>query len=171
MLYMNKIESAFLWAGTDTVPGGKCKVNWDVVWRPWCPQYRALRLRWSWQEWKEPTKIWVDLGNPCNDTDMDLFYASTTIYLGNGVKTPFWTAPWINGCKPLDIAPRIYTISIRKKWNVKKALHNNAWISKINTKVEITFEHIRQYISLWVNLADVTLQEDIDDEISWNLTE
>jgi hypothetical protein len=42
MLYMNKIESAFLWAGTDTVPGGKCKVNWDVVWRPWCPQYRVL---------------------------------------------------------------------------------------------------------------------------------
>jgi hypothetical protein len=27
-----------------------------------------------------------------------------------------------------------------------------------------------QYISLWVKLADVTLQEDIDGEIAWNLT-
>jgi hypothetical protein len=125
MLYMKKIEMAFLWASTDIVSGGKCMVNWDVVCRPkdlgglgvLNTEFfaRALRLRWLWQEWKEPMKIWVGLGNPCNDTDMDLVYASTTISLGNGEKNLFWMAHWINGCKPLDIAPLIYNISIRKK--------------------------------------------------------
>jgi hypothetical protein len=28
---------------------------------------------------------------------MEIFYASTSITLGNGKKTPFWHAPWLNG--------------------------------------------------------------------------
>jgi hypothetical protein len=181
MLNMKKIERAFLWAGTDKVSGGKYKVNWEVVCRPknlgglgvLNSEFfaRALRLRWSWQERKEPTKIWVGLGNPCNDTDMDLFYPSTTINLGNGKKTPFCSAPWLHGSKLIYIAHLIYQISTRKNWNVKKVLLNNGWISKINMEAEFTVEHIHQYIGLWVKLADVSLHEDIEDDISWNLTE
>jgi hypothetical protein len=52
---------------------------------------------------------------------MDLFYAATTITLGNGEKTPFWGVPWLNGAKPIDISPPIYKISTRKSWNVKKS--------------------------------------------------
>jgi hypothetical protein len=178
---MKKVERAFSWAGTDKVSGGKCKVNWDIVCRP---KHlgglgvlnrelfaRALRLRCPWQEWKEPNKIWVGLGNPCDDTDMDLFYASTTITLGNGKKTPFWKAPWLNGNRPIDIAPLIYNISTRKNWNVKKAMANNGWISKIKMDVEFSIEHIRQYISLWTMLAEATVRDDLEDEITWNLTE
>jgi hypothetical protein len=65
-------------------------------------------------KWKEPSKIWVGLGNPCDDMDMDLFYASTTITLGNGEKTPFWKAPWLNGLKPIDIAPSYTTSPLGK---------------------------------------------------------
>jgi hypothetical protein len=178
---MKKIERAFLWAGTDKVSGGQCKVNWDIVCRPKNLGglgvlnadffSRALRLRWPWKEWKEPYKIWVGLGNPCNDTDMDLFYASTTIVVGNGKKTPFWKAPWLNGIKPIDIAPLIYKISTRKNWKVKKAMSNHGWISKINLDAVFTIQHIRQYISLWVKLSEVSLNEDVEDEISWNLTD
>jgi hypothetical protein len=168
---MKKIERAFLWAGTDKVSGGQCKVNWDIVCRPKNLGglgvlnadffSRALRLRWPWKEWKEPSKIWVGLGYPCNDTDMDLFYASTTIVVGNGKKTPFWKAPWLNGIKPIDIAPLIYKISTRKNWKVNKAMSNHGWISKINLDAVFTIQHIRQYISLWVKLSEVSLNEDV----------
>jgi hypothetical protein len=38
-------------------------------------------------------------------------------------------------------------------------------------EAEFTVEHIRQYIGLWANLADVNLHEDIEDDISGNLTQ
>jgi hypothetical protein len=67
----------------------------------------ALRLRWSWFEWTSPDKIWVGLGNPCPQEDMDIFYTATSITIGNGRKTPFWQAPWFDWRKPIEIAPLI----------------------------------------------------------------
>jgi hypothetical protein len=49
-----------------------------------------------------------------SDQDMDIFYAATTITLGNGKKTSFWEAPWLTGRKPKDIAPLIFDASKRK---------------------------------------------------------
>jgi hypothetical protein len=47
----------------------------------------------------------VELCTPCVEIDMDLFYASTTILIGNGKIAPFWESPWlINGRKPKYIA-------------------------------------------------------------------
>jgi hypothetical protein len=48
---------------------------------------------------------------------------------------------------------------------------NNGWISKIKMDVEFSIEHIRQYISLWTMLAEATVRDDLEDEITWNLTE
>ena len=122
LLKVNKLQRAFLWSGSDKTTGAKCKVNWEIVCRPL--QYgglgvlntnkftRALRLRWPWYEWGEPTKMSVGMGNPC-DEDLNFLYTSTTITIGNGAKTPFWDSPWLLGRKPKDIAPLIHEASKR----------------------------------------------------------
>jgi hypothetical protein len=116
--YINKLERAFVWAAKKKMAGAKCKVNWEVVCRPkklgglgilhLDKFVAALRLRWPCLEWKEKDKIWAGSSNPCNDNDMELFYAATKINLGDGGKTPFWHAPWLQGRKPKDIAPKIF---------------------------------------------------------------
>jgi hypothetical protein len=73
-------------------------------------------------EWRDPTKLWVGIGNPCNDVDMSLFYAATTIYIGNREITPFWDSSWREGEKPKDIAPLIYEASKEKKCTVGASL-------------------------------------------------
>jgi hypothetical protein len=137
---MNKIERAFLWAGTKEITGGKCKLNWEAVCRPKSlgglgiihteKFARDLRLRWPWYEWRHPTKLWVGMGNPCDEVDMDLFYASTSISLGNGKIASFWDSPWLNDTKPKYIAPLIYEASTRKRWKVNQALTDHAWVKK-----------------------------------------
>ena len=92
----------------------------------------------------------MDFGNPCTDDDLEFFYASTTITIGDGAKTPFWDSPWLLGRKPKDIAPLIFEASRRKNWKVWEALKGNAWILKINPSTVVTVGHIREFFTLWM---------------------
>jgi hypothetical protein len=109
------------------------------------------------------------MGNPCDSVDLNLFYAWTTITIGNGKIAPFWDSPWLNGKKPRDIAPLIFDASIRKKWTVKQATLRNAWIAKIKMGSNLTIQHLREYIHLCVELQSVHLREDVEDSILWNI--
>jgi hypothetical protein len=71
---------------------------------------------------------------------MNIFYAATTITLGNGRKTPFWHAPWLDGRAPKEIAPNKFDASKYKKWTVAKALHEDSWISNIKIESLVTWE-------------------------------
>jgi hypothetical protein len=176
---MFKLERAFLWAASDKVSGGKCKVKWDVVCTPKSMGGlgilnldkfgRALRLRWPWYEWTDPGRAWVGMGNPCNEEDMDLFYTLINLAIGNGKTAIFWHSPWINGAKPKDIAPSIFNISKKKNFVVSKGLEHDFWISNLAFDSGITVAHIIEFSTLWNLIQDVHLNED-PDTITWKLT-
>jgi hypothetical protein len=130
----------------------------------------TLRLRWPWLEWKDSSKIWAGSKSPCSKENMEVFYAATTIAVGNGRKTPFWEAPWLDGRKPKGIAPLIFASSKRKSWNVNKVLEDNAWVRMINLDESFTTDHLSQFVGLWVKLQGVHLHEEVADDISWKLT-
>jgi hypothetical protein len=178
--YISKIERAYLWSAKDTTTGAKCKVNWVTVCRPkklggigilHMEKFaRALRLRWPWLEWKEPDKIWKGSGNPCSMEDMEVFYASTTITLGNGHKAPFWHSPWLNNRKPIEVAPLIFEISKRKNWKVHQALRNNEWVKKIDLGKINNMDYLRQFVELWGLIESIQLRDGVEDDIVWRLT-
>lgn len=173
----NKLERAFLWSGSDRTTDAKCKVNWEIV----CyggfgvlntdKFARALRLRWPWYEWKEPAKLWVGMGSPCDEDDLDFFYASTTIIVGNGAKTPFWDSPYLLGRKPKDIAPLIHDASTRKNWRVREVVQDNAWIFKISPSPLFSLSTSANS-SPCGRLSNVFhLDDHTEDDIVWKLAE
>jgi hypothetical protein len=178
--YINEVERAFLWASKEATSGAKYKVNWETGCRPKIygglgvshmgKFAMALRLRWPWLEWTESDKIWVGTGNTCTEEDMDIFYAATTITIGNGQKAPFWPAPWIQGRALKDIAPKIFESSSCRKCSVAKALSEDTWVSKIKLDDSFTSEHMVQFLALWTLLNNVHLENDSEDSIVWKLT-
>jgi hypothetical protein len=123
-----------------------------------------------WFDWKDPNKLWVGLGNPCSEEDMNIFYAATTITLGNGKKTPFWDAPWLNGRAPKEIAPKIFESSKRKKCKVEQAIVNRYWIASITIDNTFSETHLAQFIELWQLVNGVQLQSGVEDSVVWKLT-
>jgi hypothetical protein len=101
---------------------------------------------------------------------MEIFYAATTISLGNGRKTPFLHAPWLNGLMPEDIAPKMFDICKRKKWSVAQALHEDEWIRKLAIDATTSIDHLTQFVQLWVRIQRVQLRVDVEDDITWKLT-
>ena len=114
--------------------------------------------------------MWVGMANPCNEEDLNFFYASTTITIGNGARIPFWDSPLLLGRMPKDIAPLIYEASKRKNWKVREAMKHNAWILKINPPTNVSVELITQFFALWLILNEVQLDELNEDDILWKHT-
>jgi hypothetical protein len=95
-----KFIRSFFWAGTEQAM--------DKFSSP-------LRLRWPWLAWTLPDRPCVGMENPCNKHDMELFYAFTSVTMGNGIKVFFfWEDPWVDGVSPKVLGPSIYAISRQK---------------------------------------------------------
>jgi hypothetical protein len=82
----------------------------------------------------------------------------------------FWRAPWLDGRRPMDIAPLIFERSKWKNCNVNKALHGEFWISQINNHHGLSLVHIVQFSRLWEKLQTIDLDHNTSDAISWKLT-
>jgi hypothetical protein len=107
---------------------------------------------------------WIGNYHPCDKKDMNFFYAATTITIGDGNIASFWHAPWLEGRKPKDIAPSILAISKRKNSTVSKVIHQDFWISKINTNEGINTKHLTDFVDC-TRVSEVQLIEGIADDI------
>jgi hypothetical protein len=50
---------------------------------------RALHQKWCWYHCTDDERPWIGYATPCNEEDIALFQASTTIKLGNREKAVF----------------------------------------------------------------------------------
>lgn len=150
---IDSIRRAYLWAGTDKVSGGKCKVNWDLVCKPKNKGglgvlnlnkfAKALRLRWLWFEWKDKSKPWIGMEVPCTEDDRHFFAAATTVTVGNGRTARFWNSSWLQGLRPHDIAPGLFDLSRKKNSLVQQAMAGNQWIANIDSTNGLSLAHIQ----------------------------
>ena len=176
---IDKIRRSFLWKGEENANGGHCLVNWPTVTRPKdlgglgvidLDRFgRALRLRWLWQEWMDDHKPWNGYELPCSDVDRLLFNSSIIITLGDGAKTSFWHQNWLDGHAPRYLAPNLFCLVSRKNRTVKQELRNNNWIRKLQRKITSAV-HIEEFVSLWIRIQDVHLQQGAQDTITWRWT-
>jgi len=176
---IDKIRRSFLWKGDENANGGHCLVNWQTVTRPkdmgglGVPDLerfgRALRLRWLWHDWVDDSKSWSGSELPCTEDDRLLFNSSIIISLGDGAKTKFWHHGWLDDQAPKYLAPNLFRLLSRTNRTVQQELRNNNWMHKLARKITSPI-HIEEFVSLWIRIQDVHLQQGIQDTITWRWT-
>lgn len=137
---IEKIERGFLWAGRATANGGHCHVNWRHVCRPISHgglgvqdlerAGLALRLQWLWFSHTDHERAWSGLDLQFSAEEQALFFASTTMAIGDGSTAYFWEDCWINGQSIHEIAPALYACipKLRRKTRtVADGLQGRSW--------------------------------------------
>ena len=117
----------------------------------------------------DDSKPWNGSELPCSDDDRLLFNSSIIITLGDGAKTRFWHHNWLDGHAPRYLAPNLFCLVSRKNRTVKQELRNNNWIRKLQRKITSAV-HIEEFVSLWIWIQDVHLQQGVQDTITWRWT-
>jgi hypothetical protein len=52
-------------------------------------------MRWLWYNWDHQARPWKHILKITDHADLNLFFCSTRISVGNGKNTPFWKANWL----------------------------------------------------------------------------
>lgn len=171
---IDKIRRGFIWAGSTSVAGGKCKVAWVTICLPkelgglGVTDMRraslALRARWVWRDRLEG---WVPRTR--EHRVLALSHAATVITLGNGESVFFWTDPWLNGRSIKCLAPTVFAaVRPRKRTPVvAEATLDHAWVHHIAGAV--TMQMVVEVAMLYDLLDQVQLADQLDT-FSWSLT-
>jgi hypothetical protein len=179
--FIKKIAKAargFLWANKEVATAGKCLANWKLVCSPkvygglgitdLATRSIALRCRWLWQKWMDPTKPWTGLPLPIDDKVTALFEASTTVLLGDGQATQFWTDKWHSQGKFSTTFPDLFKLCTLRSITVSRALEHGKWIKHFRSTLSPAA--IQQFVRLWTLLRPVTLTVGLADQLVWKWT-
>lgn len=154
---IDKRRRAFLWAGCDSVSGGKCKVAWPIVCRPTGLGGLgvldllffgfALRLRWEWLSRAEPQRCWVSLPSKPERAVRDMFAASLSVIVGDGVSTRLWTDNWSPVGPLCWFAPSLFAATSRagRRHVLRDALNGHQWARDITgaSTTQVLCEYFR----------------------------
>jgi hypothetical protein len=170
---IEKIERGFLWAGRKEAHGGNCHVNWGTVCRPidrgglgvlnLDKAGIALRLRWLWLSRTDPSRAWQGLDLQFSPLERSLFFASTTMVLGDGRTALFWEDRWLDGRSISEIAPLLYACIPKRRRRIRMVadgLLNHSWARDIHGTIGIP--EIGEYLLLWRRLESVQLTDQAD---------
>jgi hypothetical protein len=81
------------------------------------------------------------IGKSLHKGGHELFYDSIDLHIENGKTASFWHTPWLEGRKPKDIAPSIFSISKKKNFTVHKGLEQDFWILNLSFEDGIMMRH------------------------------
>jgi hypothetical protein len=140
---IDKRRRAFLWAGTETVSGGRCKVAWALACAPkehgrlGIPDLRVLgltlRLRWEWLHRTKPGAAWARLPSALERKSASMFACSVSVEVGDGASTRFWTDAWLPAGAIPTFAPNLFKAVGRRRLgrSVKDAVTERRWVRDI----------------------------------------
>jgi hypothetical protein len=177
---ITKIQRGFLWAGRAAANGGHCHVNWQRVARPLSlgglgvhdleRTSLALRLRWLWLSRTDNRRAWHGLDLQFTAAERSLFFASTTMTVGNGLNALFWEDRWLGGRSISEIAPQLYACvpkRRRKGRTVANGMLGHNWARDIHGVVGL--HEIGQYLTLW-RMVDAVVLSEAQDQLVWKWT-
>jgi len=177
---IDRRRRAFVWAGTDKVSGGRCRVAWPVVCSPRdvgglrLPDLRflgfALRLRWEWLRRSDVDAPWALLPCRAEKCVEAMFNASVAVQIGDGERALFWTDSWLPDGPLAITAPRLFDrVSARcRRRTVRAALEADRWVRDITGS---RTQHIMlEIVQVDEKLRAVTLSPGIADKFTWKWT-
>lgn len=91
-------------------------------------------------------------------TERVIFFASTSMAIGNGQTALFWEDRWIEGHAVHEFAPQLYECIPkwrRKTRTVAAGLETNSWARDIHGVLGV--HEVGQYLCLWQAIAHTEL--------------
>lgn len=177
---LEKIERGFLWACRAEAKGGHCHVNWRRVCKPISlgglgihdleRAGLALCLRWLWHSRTNTSRAWSSLELQFSAAESALFFASTSMTVGDGQTALFWEDQWISGRSISEIAPELLARipkRRRKTRTVADGLQANNWGRDIHGVLSL--QEIGQYLQLWQTIQPTVLNTE-PDRMIWKRT-
>jgi len=172
---IDKCRRGFIWAGTSSAAGGKCKLSWPVVCSPkelgglGVVDLKllgfALRLRWEWLRRTAPDSPWAALPAKPEVAVSSMFRAATSVVLGDGRLVRFWTDVWLPAGALCHVAPALFesVARPRRSRSVQEALLHRQWCRDILGATTSAF--ISQFLRVWSLVDGLELDPSTPDKI------
>jgi hypothetical protein len=123
-----------------------------------------------WFSQTDNRRAWHGLELQFTDQERALFFASTTMILGNSHTAKFWDDRWLDGRSVKEIAPSLHACipkRRRKSRTVADGLQDNRWARDIHGTLGI--QEIGEYLQLWQRVEGTLLSQD-PDHLRWKWT-